>query len=74
VPESLLDRLIIFAGFAMIALTIYVAVISQPPIGEALRQTVFPSESISRPSPTSSVAPSAGTSPMPVHTACSTKA
>lgn len=36
------DRLIIFAGFAMIALTIYVAVISQPPIGEALRQTVFP--------------------------------
>ncbi|MEY4357677.1 MAG: hypothetical protein RL469_1003 [Pseudomonadota bacterium] len=36
------DRLIIFAGIAMIALTIYVAVISEPPIGEALRQTVFP--------------------------------
>ena len=36
------DRLIIFAGFAMIALTIYVAVVSSPPIGEALRQTVLP--------------------------------
>lgn len=36
------DRLIIFAGFAMIALTIYVAVVSSPPVGEALRQTVLP--------------------------------
>ncbi|MBM4216619.1 MAG: divalent metal cation transporter, partial [Gammaproteobacteria bacterium] len=36
------DRLILFAGITMIALTIYVAVISSPPIGEALRQTVFP--------------------------------
>ena len=36
------DRLIIFAGVAMIALTIYVAFISSPPVGEALRQTVFP--------------------------------
>ncbi len=36
------DRLILVAGITMIALTIYVAVISSPPIGEALRQTVFP--------------------------------
>lgn len=36
------DRLIIFAGVAMIALTICVALISSPPVGEALRQTVFP--------------------------------
>jgi len=36
------DRVIIIAGVVMIALTIYVAVISSPPIGEALRQTVFP--------------------------------
>jgi len=36
------DRVIIVAGVAMIALTIYVAVMSSPPIDEALRQTVFP--------------------------------
>ena len=36
------ERVIIIAGVVMIALTIYVAVISSPPIGEALRQTVFP--------------------------------
>lgn len=36
------DRVIIIAGVVMIVLTIYVAVISSPPIGEALRQTVFP--------------------------------
>ena len=36
------DRLILVAGITMIALTIYVAVISSPPIGDALRQTVFP--------------------------------
>jgi Mn2+/Fe2+ NRAMP family transporter len=38
------DRVIIVAGIAMIVLTIYVAVISSPPIGEALRQTVFPDQ------------------------------
>jgi len=36
------DRVIIVAGVAMITLTIYVAVMSSPPIGEALRQAVFP--------------------------------
>ena len=38
------DRVIIVAGVAMIALTIYVSVMSSPPIGEALRQTVFPDQ------------------------------
>jgi Mn2+/Fe2+ NRAMP family transporter len=38
------DRLIIVAGIAMIALTVYVAVMSSPPVGEALRQTVFPDQ------------------------------
>jgi Mn2+/Fe2+ NRAMP family transporter len=38
------DRVIIVAGIAMIVLTIYVAVISSPPIGEALRQTVLPDQ------------------------------
>jgi Mn2+/Fe2+ NRAMP family transporter len=36
------DRLVIVAGVVMIALTVYAAVVSQPPLGEALRQTVFP--------------------------------
>ncbi|WP_136684245.1 NRAMP family divalent metal transporter [Falsirhodobacter xinxiangensis] len=38
----LLDRIIIFLGIGMIALTIYVAVVSNPPVGEALRQTILP--------------------------------
>lgn len=37
-----IDRLIIVAGIAMISLTAYVAIVSEPPLGEALRQTVFP--------------------------------
>lgn len=37
-----IDRLIIVAGVAMISLTAYVAIVSEPPLGEALRQTVFP--------------------------------
>lgn len=37
-----IDRLIVVAGVAMIGLTAYVAVVSEPPLGEALRQTVFP--------------------------------
>lgn len=36
------DRLVIVAGTAMISLTIYVAFVSSPPVGEALRQAVFP--------------------------------
>ena len=36
------DRIIIWLGILMIALTVYVAFVSQPPLGEALRQTVFP--------------------------------
>jgi Mn2+/Fe2+ NRAMP family transporter len=38
------DRLVIVAGVVMIALTVYAAVVSQPPLGEALRQTVFPDQ------------------------------
>jgi Mn2+/Fe2+ NRAMP family transporter len=34
--------LVVVAGVVMIALTVYAAVVSQPPLGEALRQTVFP--------------------------------
>jgi len=36
------DRLIVVAGILMIALTIYVAFVSAPPVGDALRQTVWP--------------------------------
>ncbi|MBC7723383.1 MAG: divalent metal cation transporter [Burkholderiaceae bacterium] len=38
------DRVVIVAGLAMIALTVIVAFISQPPVGDALRQTVWPDE------------------------------
>lgn len=38
----LLDRIIIFLGIGMIALTLYVAIVSNPPVGEALRQTILP--------------------------------
>ena len=38
------DRLVIVAGVVMIALTVYVAFVSSPPVGEALRQTVFPDQ------------------------------
>ncbi|MDI7861852.1 divalent metal cation transporter [Rhizobiaceae bacterium n13] len=37
-----LDRTIIVAGISMIALTLFVAFVSSPPVGEALRQTVWP--------------------------------
>jgi Mn2+/Fe2+ NRAMP family transporter len=37
------DRFIIFAGILMIVLTVYVAFVSQPPIGDALYQTILPS-------------------------------
>ncbi|WP_205961438.1 NRAMP family divalent metal transporter [Paracoccus endophyticus] len=38
----LLDRIIVVLGILMIAMTIFVAVITNPPVGEALRQTVLP--------------------------------
>ena len=38
------DRLVIVAGVVMIALTVYVAFVSSPPVGEALRQTVSPDQ------------------------------
>ncbi|MGO2751151.1 MAG: NRAMP family divalent metal transporter [Pseudoclavibacter sp.] len=37
-----MDRVVIVAGIAMIVLTVVVAIIAQPPIGDALRQTVIP--------------------------------
>ncbi|WP_378948802.1 NRAMP family divalent metal transporter [Paracoccus sp. R86501] len=38
----LLDRMIIGLGLVMIVLTVFVALVSNPPVGEALRQAVFP--------------------------------
>ena len=38
----LLDRSLIGLGILMIAMTLIVAVTSNPPVGEALRQTIFP--------------------------------
>lgn len=38
------DRLVVVAGVVMIALTVYVAFVSSPPVGEALRQAVFPDQ------------------------------
>ncbi|RNL84979.1 NRAMP family divalent metal transporter [Halostreptopolyspora alba] len=37
-----IDRIIVVLGAAMIALTCYVAVVSRPPVGEAMRQAVLP--------------------------------
>lgn len=37
-----IDRIIIVLGVVMLALTLFVAIASNPPIGEALRQTVMP--------------------------------
>ncbi|MFJ9555226.1 NRAMP family divalent metal transporter [Nocardiopsis sp. NPDC101807] len=39
-----LDRILIVLGVGMIALTLYVAIVSQPPVGEALRQSVMPDQ------------------------------
>jgi Mn2+/Fe2+ NRAMP family transporter len=36
------DRFIIFAGLMMIVLTLYVAFVSAPPVGDAFRQTFLP--------------------------------
>ncbi|CAH0225055.1 MULTISPECIES: NRAMP family divalent metal transporter [unclassified Pseudomonas] len=38
------DRLIVVLGVLMILLTLFVAIASNPPLGEALRQTVWPDE------------------------------
>jgi Mn2+/Fe2+ NRAMP family transporter len=38
-----LDRMLIALGVVMIVLTLYVALVSHPPLGMALRETVFPS-------------------------------
>lgn len=37
-----LDKILVVLGVVMFALTIYVAFVSQPPVGEALTQTVWP--------------------------------
>ncbi len=37
-----MDRVVVLLGAVMIALTTFVAIKTQPPLGEALRQTVFP--------------------------------
>ncbi|MFD0851722.1 divalent metal cation transporter, partial [Actinomadura adrarensis] len=39
-----LDRIVVVLGIVMIVLTLYVAIVSSPPIGEALVQTVAPEE------------------------------
>lgn len=39
-----LDRLVAVLGAVMILLMLYVAIVSQPPVGEALKQTVMPEE------------------------------
>jgi Mn2+/Fe2+ NRAMP family transporter len=37
-----MDRIVVLLGFVMIAMTGYVAVVSDPPVGEALRNAVLP--------------------------------
>jgi Mn2+/Fe2+ NRAMP family transporter len=39
-----MDRIVIVLGFVMIAMTAYVAIVSQPPVGAALREAVQPSQ------------------------------
>ncbi|GAA2474756.1 NRAMP family divalent metal transporter [Winogradskya humida] len=39
-----MDRLLIVLGLLMIALTLYVAIVSGPPVGDALTQTVLPDD------------------------------
>lgn len=39
-----LDRAVMLLGIVMIALMVYVAVVSNPPLGEALKNTVWPNE------------------------------
>ncbi|MGH3342500.1 MAG: NRAMP family divalent metal transporter [Carbonactinosporaceae bacterium] len=37
-----MDRVVVVLGFVMIAMTLYVAIISAPPVGDALRNAVVP--------------------------------
>ncbi len=37
-----MDRIVVLLGFVMIAMTAYVAIVSDPPVGEALRNAVLP--------------------------------
>lgn len=39
-----LDRIVVALGVIMIAATFYVAIVSNPPVGEALKQSVLPEE------------------------------
>lgn len=39
-----LDRIVVVLGVAMIAMTAYTAIVSRPPLGEALRNTVLPEQ------------------------------
>jgi len=39
-----MDRIVVVMGLIMISLTGYVAVVSDPPLGDALRNTVLPDE------------------------------
>ena len=39
-----MDRLVVVLGLVMIAMVTYVAIVSDPPVGEALRQAVLPDE------------------------------
>lgn len=39
-----LDRIVVALGVIMIAATLYVAIVSNPPVGEALKQSVLPEE------------------------------
>jgi Mn2+/Fe2+ NRAMP family transporter len=39
---KVMDVVVVFLGFLMIGLMLYVTIVSKPPVGEALRQSVFP--------------------------------
>lgn len=39
-----LDKILVVLGVVMMLLTLYVAIVSQPPVGEALKNTVLPEE------------------------------
>ncbi|OTA15516.1 membrane protein [Xenorhabdus vietnamensis] len=39
-----IDRIIVILGLIMIGMTLFVVIVSNPPVGEALRQTVLPDE------------------------------
>jgi len=41
---AIVDRVLVVAGLVMIVLTVYVAIVAAPPVGDALRQTVLPDQ------------------------------